>query len=106
MIVGEDNYTWSPNFIKYEDPETGLYKGNVVGNTPLDIQLEMVRTIGQEERDGIENVAGTFLIEMESFVAKYADFSNLISSVTTDILNEFGNVFTLDSSALDSGILT
>ena len=105
MIIGEDSYTWNPNFLMYEDPETARYKGNVVGNTPLELQIAKVNAAGQEQIQAITETGQAQISDVKVYANRYTIMWNLIASVTNDILGEFGGGFIIGSSALDSGVL-
>ena len=105
MIVGDDSYTWVPNFLKYKDPETKNFLGNVVGNTPLELQLEEINSVGSEQLEAIQAEGELQITAVKTLADKYTAVWNIMNSVTNEILIEFGGSFILEYTALDSGIL-
>ena len=102
IIVEEDSYRWNPNFIKYKDPQTGNYIGNVVGDVPLEIRLASITQIGQEYIESIGEIGQNAISEILSQSNKYIQIKNLVRSVDKEIFKAFGGGFVLGTSTLDS----
>ena len=100
-----ESYRWSPNFVKYFDNNTHRYEGTVIGNTPLELQLQMVKDAGTESKELIFSVGESSIAEVRTLSEKFKSIDALIANVSSEILKELGGGFILGVSILDDGKL-
>ena len=83
MIIGENYYSWDPNFIRYKDPEKNEYFGTAIGNTPLEENLAVVDNEADTQKAAILEHSAPLISEISDLSRPFVD----LWAVVTDVEN-------------------
>ena len=103
-ILEFSGYLWNPNAFRVKHRDSTGYFGNVVGNASKEEQRDLIIGESAAQQQLIRDTGAAWM-EQLSVISKYAAMADIIATVNDAIFAEFGGVFILDQSALDSGVV-
>ena len=102
VTVDEEFYSWTPSYFKIKSQEPRAYTGNVIGNRSKEDQLQSVFDVGTNQKDTMLAESTELISEIDESTKKFVDLMSVNKEAMKEILLYFGNMFILDTSALDS----
>ena len=81
MIIGENYYSWDPNFIRYKDPEKNEYFGTAIGNTPLEENLAVVDNEADAQKQVILEQSMAHISEVNELSQKFVALWAIVAEV-------------------------
>ena len=82
-------YIWRPNYFQFKDPESEYYSGNVVGNIPLQEQIQTVRDAGEIQKASIIELGESEAEAIDTSSEKYRNIANINANVMDRIVSFF-----------------
>ncbi len=102
VTVEEGFYSWTPNYFVIKSPETQAYIGNVIGNRSKEDQLQIIFDAGTDQKETMLAESTELISEINEGAKKFIDLTSINKEAMKEILLYFGDMFILNTSALDS----